>query len=148
MYIIVVTTGAYEPLECSFWVILDANLGLGIKDVTGIRAHACAHHGCYCPSSGVNFVKGETQTADYSLSDTCKHTHCIHGVRKILHIYDIEFQYCKQMPKHFAAGKAFLSLPKVNFEKVIGMFHVCTWPPGFLLFLVCNILHQRGGYGR
>lgn len=48
----------------------------------------------------------------------------MHGVRKILHIYDIECQYCKQMAKRFAAGKAFISLPVVEFEKAIGMFHV------------------------
>lgn len=48
----------------------------------------------------------------------------MHGVRKILHIYDIECQYCKQLAKRFAAGKAFLSLPVVEFEKAIGMFHV------------------------
>jgi hypothetical protein len=113
-------------LERSFRAILDANLGSGIKDVTGIGAHACARHGCYCPSSGVNFVKGETQaSADYSLSETCKHTNCMDSVRKILHIYDIECQYCKHMTKRFVEGKAFLSLPdKVVFEKAIGMFHV------------------------
>ena len=48
----------------------------------------------------------------------------MHGVRKILHIYDIECQYCKQLAKRFAVGKAFLSLPVVEFEKAIGMFHV------------------------
>lgn len=112
-------------MERSFRAILDANLGSGVKDVTGIGAHACARHGCYCPSSGVNFVKGEVQPAiDYSLSETCKHTHCLHGVRKILHIYDIECQYCKNLAKRFAAGKSFVSLPVVEFEKAIGMFHV------------------------
>ena len=113
-----------EPLERSFRAILDANLGSGVKDVTGIGAHGCARHGCYCPSSGVNFSKGETQSSvDYSLSETCKHTHCM-GIRKFMHIYDIECQYCILMAKRFSASALYISLPPVEFAKAIGMFHV------------------------
>jgi len=113
-----------EPLESGFRAILDANTGSGIKDITGIAVHACACHGCYCPSSCVNFVKGEQQKCiDYSVSETWKTTNCV-GIRRLLEIYDIICQYYKQMGKHFTAGHRYISLPPIDFEKAIGMFHV------------------------
>ena len=33
-------------------------------------------------------------------------------------------QYYKHMGKRFADGKAYISLPPIEFEKAIGMFHV------------------------
>lgn len=111
-------------MESNFRAILDANTGSGIKDITGIAIHACARHGCYCPSSGVNFFKGEQQKCiDYSLSETWKTTNCL-GIERWLEIYDIMCQYYKQMPKRFGEGKDYISLPPIEFEKAIGMFHV------------------------
>jgi len=111
-------------LESGFRAILDANTGSGIKDITGIAVHACARHGCYCPSSCVNFVKGEQQKCiDYSLSEASKTTNCL-GIRKLLEIYDIMCQYFKHMAKRFEEGHPYISLPLIEFEKAIGMFHV------------------------
>ena len=112
-------------MESNFRAILDANTGSRIKDITGIAIHACAHHGCYCPSSGVNFLKGKQQKCiDYSLSETFKTTNCL-GIDRWLGIYDIMCQYYKQMPKCFVEGKQYISVPtSIEFEKAIGMFHV------------------------
>lgn len=101
-----------------------ANTGSGIKDITGIAVHACARHGCYAPSSCVYFTKGEKQSCiDYSLSETCKTTHCCE-IAKLLEIYDIICQYFKRLDKRFEDGKAYISLPPIELVKAIGMFHV------------------------
>ena len=45
------------------------------RRVRGIGAHACARHGCFCPSSVVDFELGERQMCmDYSFSEALKHT--------------------------------------------------------------------------
>ncbi|KAF8816373.1 hypothetical protein BYT27DRAFT_7221526 [Phlegmacium glaucopus] len=112
-----------ESLESSFQAILDSNTGSGIKDITGIRVHACARHGCYAPSSCVNFTKGEQQKCiDYSLSETYQTTNCV-SVCKLLEIYDIVCQYYKHIESRFAASP-YISLPPAELEKAIGMFHV------------------------
>lgn len=111
-------------MESNFRAILDAKTGSRIKDITGIAVHACARHGCYCPSSCVNFSLGEEQKCiDYSVSETRKHTNCI-GIRRWLEIYDIICQYYKNFYKRFEAGKDHISFPPIEFEKAIGMFHV------------------------
>jgi hypothetical protein len=99
-------------------------MGSGIKDVTGIGAHACARHGCYCPGSVVNFIKGEGQKhMDFSLSEACQTTFCC-LIGRLLHIYDLGCIYHKRLPKRFLEGRPFLTLPKSILETAIGMFHV------------------------
>ena len=120
----VVQKDGCEPLERSFRAILDANTGSGIKDVTGIGAHACARHGCYCPSSVVNFKLGEGQKhMDYSFSEAVKMCSCT-GIQRILHIYDIACQYHKHLAKCFHENRAYLTMPSVILDRAIGMFHV------------------------
>jgi hypothetical protein len=111
-------------LESSFRAILDANTGSGIKDVTGIGAHACARHGCYCPSSVVNFTKGEAQKhMDFSFSEACLTTSCS-LIPRLLHIYDLGCIYHINRPQRFLDGRAYLTAPTSILEKAIGMFHV------------------------
>jgi hypothetical protein len=114
-----------EPLESSFRAIVDANVGSGFKDVTGVGVHACARHGAYCPGSMVNFQKGERQSnIDYSWSETLKTTKMT-GIKKCIHCYDLECIYCKDLVNRFRLGSRFLSMPShIIIEKAIGMFHV------------------------
>lgn len=111
-------------MESSFRAILDANTGSGIKDVTGVGAHACARHGCYCPGSVVNFIKGEGQKhMDFSLSEACQTTFCC-LIARLLHIYDLGCIYHKRLPQRFLDGYPYLTVPKSVLERAIGMFHV------------------------
>jgi hypothetical protein len=120
-------------------------MGSGVKDVTGIAVHACARHGCYCPSSCVNFFKGEQQKCiDYSVSEAFQTTNCV-GVRKALEIYDIMCQYYKKMDERFIAGKGYISCPPViDFEKAIGMFHVHGHQDDCLFRFATNFVKGAG----
>ncbi|KAF8801188.1 hypothetical protein BYT27DRAFT_7115750, partial [Phlegmacium glaucopus] len=90
--------------------------------ITSTAVHACACHGCYSPSSCVNFTKGEQQKCiNYSLSETFQTTNCV-GIRKVLEIYDIVCQYYKQIQTRFAASP-YISFPPVEFEMAIGIAH-------------------------
>ena len=92
--------------------------------MTGIGAHACARHGCYCPSSVVNFKKGEAQkNMDFSFSEACQTTSC-DLIPRLLHIYDLGCIYHIHLPTRFLDGQPYLMLPKCILEKAIGMFHV------------------------
>ena len=63
------------------------------KRVRGLGAIACARHGCFCPSSVVDFPKGEKQMhMDYALSETAKTTNITH-IHKLALIYDIMCEY-------------------------------------------------------
>ena len=111
-------------MESNFQAIQNANTGSGIKDINGIVVHACTRHSCYCPSSCVNFPLGEQQkVVDYSILETFKTTNMI-GIERRIEIYDIICQYFKQIAKRFLQGKDHISLPTIEFEKAIGMFHV------------------------
>ena len=92
--------------------------------MTGIGAHACARHGCYCPNSVVNFTKGEGQKhMDFSFSEACQTTSC--GlIPRLLHIYDLGCIYHINRPERFSDGQPYLTDPKSIVEKAIGMFHV------------------------
>ncbi|KAF8810584.1 hypothetical protein BYT27DRAFT_7280526, partial [Phlegmacium glaucopus] len=138
-------TDTSESLDSGFRAILDANMGSGVKDVTGIAVRACARHGCYCPSSCVNFFKGEQQKCiDYSVSEAFQTTNCV-GVRKVLEIYDIMCQYYKKMDEHFIAGKGYISHPPViDFEKAIGMFHVHGHQDDCLFRFATNFMKGAG----
>ncbi|KAF8802880.1 hypothetical protein BYT27DRAFT_7305988 [Phlegmacium glaucopus] len=138
-------TDTCELLDSGFRAILDANMGSGVKDVTGIAVHACARHGCYCPSSCVNFFKGKQQKCiDYSVSEAFQTTNCV-GVRKALEIYDIMCQYYKKMDECFIAGKGYISSPPViDFEKAIGMFHVHGHQDDCLFRFATNFVKGAG----
>ena len=93
------------------------------NDINGIVCHACARHGCYCPSSMVDLPLGEKQASvDYSKSKAMETTH-VEEIPKILDIYDIICQYFKKMGLRFDLSE-FLSMPKCKVEKAIGQFHV------------------------
>ena len=50
-----------QPMTCNeHHALKDRFIAHKGLDVTGIGATACARHGCFCPSSVVNFVKGES----------------------------------------------------------------------------------------
>ncbi|KAG2017263.1 hypothetical protein CC2G_006788 [Coprinopsis cinerea AmutBmut pab1-1] len=93
-------------------------------DVTGVGAFACSRHGCFVPASVVNFHRGERQMyMDYGLSNSIKTTSADKMKRLIL-LYDINCQYCRNLKKRFEAGP-YLTLPSdlvVTFG--IGQFHV------------------------
>ncbi|KAF9535353.1 hypothetical protein CPB83DRAFT_912115 [Crepidotus variabilis] len=102
-------------------------------DITGIALHACARHGCFAPSSGVDFQKGERQmNIDYSFSETLKTTN-IDGLPTVLHIYDIMCQYKVNMPERFR-DSPYLSTPQSlqRVLKAIGQFHVHAHKEGCL----------------
>lgn len=51
----------HQPMTCNeHHAVKDRFIAHKGLDVTGIGATACARHGCFCPGSVVNFVKGES----------------------------------------------------------------------------------------
>lgn len=93
------------------------------NDVNGIVCHACARHGCYCPSSMVDLPLGEKQASvDYSKSKAFETTN-VKKIRKILDIYDVMCQYFKKLGLRFDRSE-FLTMPDFIIDKAIGQFHV------------------------
>ena len=94
------------------------------RRVRGIGAHACARHGCFCPSSVVDFELGKRQMCmDYSLSQALKKSH-MEGIQYALCIYDIMCQYHVNLARRFAESSA-LSIPDtLTIIKAIGLWHV------------------------
>ena len=86
--------------------------------------HACARHGAFAPSSGVNFQKGERQmNIDYSFSEALKTTNT-DGITEVLLIYDIMCQYGVHMDRRFTEASG-LNIPEtITVIKAIGLFHV------------------------
>lgn len=86
--------------------------------------HACARHGCFAPSSGVDFQKGERQmNIDYSLSEALK-TVNIGGIPNLLLIYDIMCQYGINIAHRFSDATT-LGIPAdLTIIQAIGLFHV------------------------
>jgi len=73
--------------------ILDGEKGGPGKRVRGIGAIACARHGCFCPSSVVDFPKGKKQMhIDYALFEATKTTHMT-NIKKLALIYDVMCEY-------------------------------------------------------
>ena len=94
------------------------------RRVRGIGAHACARHGCFCPSSVVDFELGERQICmDYSFSEAMKHTN-LTGIHTVLSIYDIMCQYCVNMYKRFQDMKGLRLPPDTTILHAIGLWHV------------------------
>ncbi|KAF8956034.1 hypothetical protein BDZ97DRAFT_1672276, partial [Flammula alnicola] len=94
------------------------------RRVRGIGAQACARHGCFCPSSVVDFELGERQMCmDFSLSEAFKTTH-MEGISCTLCVYDIMCQYHVKLTKRFREQHG-LTLPAtLKLMKAIGLWHV------------------------
>ncbi|KAH9478866.1 hypothetical protein JR316_0009328 [Psilocybe cubensis] len=94
------------------------------KRVRGIGAHACARHGCFCPSSVVDFDKGEKQMhMDWSLTQARETTNT-QGITKHLEIYDINCQYCVNLARRLSESTKMHWPPSVKMIFAIGLFHV------------------------
>ena len=96
-------------------------------DVTGIVLHACAQHGCFAPSSGVDLHKGERQmNVDYSLSQALAHTN-MEGIPSVLLIYYLMCQYKVHLQQWFRDSE-YLKFPDSmkTFLGAIGQFHMHT----------------------
>ncbi|KAI0257945.1 hypothetical protein BC834DRAFT_812729, partial [Gloeopeniophorella convolvens] len=91
-------------------------------DVTGIGATACAH-GCFVPTSVVDFQKGERQAnMDYSLCQALNYN--MDGIPIAVISYDIMCQYCVNLLKRIDEN-ALLSIPEaLKLRYVIGLFHI------------------------
>ncbi|KAI0257980.1 hypothetical protein BC834DRAFT_837287, partial [Gloeopeniophorella convolvens] len=91
-------------------------------DVTGIGATACAH-GCFVPTSIVDFQKGERQAnMDYSLCQALNYN--MDGIPIAVILYDIMCQYCVNLLKRIDEN-ALLSIPEaLKLRYVIGLFHI------------------------
>ena len=90
----------------------------------GIGAQACARHGCFCPSSVVDFELGERQMCmDYSFSQALKTTNTT-GIHQVMMIYDIMCIYGIHLRKRFATMKG-ISLPhRLKLIRAVGLWHV------------------------
>ena len=112
-------------------MISEAHSASQLKDVNGIVVHACARHGVYCPGSLVDLPKGETQASvDYSLCEACQTINFI-GLTKLMLIYDVMCQYWKQLALHIGQSDH-LTVPQMQLEKAIGLFHVHGHKPSCL----------------
>jgi len=104
--------------------VLDGEKSGPGKRVRGIGAAACARHGCFCPSSVVDFPRGEKQMSmDYCISETVKTTNT-EPLQKMALIYDVICEYGIHMDSRFLDHPG-LSLPEgLEVIKAIGLFHV------------------------
>jgi hypothetical protein len=104
--------------------VLDGEKSGPGKRVRGIGAAACARHGCFCPSSVVDFPRGEKQMSmDYCISETVKTTN-MEPLQKMALIYDVICEYGIHMDSRFLDHPG-LSLPEgLEVIKAIGLFHV------------------------
>ncbi|KAG2007148.1 hypothetical protein CC2G_014864 [Coprinopsis cinerea AmutBmut pab1-1] len=93
-------------------------------DVTGVGAYACMRHGCFVPGSVVDFQKGERQVnMDYGFCEALKTTH-VEELSKVLLVYDVNCQYCKNLRKRIDKGD-YLSIDnRLDITFGIGTFHV------------------------
>jgi hypothetical protein len=93
-------------------------------DCSGIGGHSCARHGCFAPGSLVNFQKGERQmNKDWSLCEALATTN-IGEILRILHIYDINCQYCRHLRERIRANHLLHIPDHVELIHAIGLFHV------------------------
>jgi Kyakuja-Dileera-Zisupton transposase len=120
-----------DPEESHFRAISEAHSASKLKDVNGIVVHACARHGAYCPGSLVDLPKGEKQASvDWSFCEACQTINFI-GLLKLMLIYDIMCQYWKRLALRIGRNDH-LTLPQMQLEKAIGLFHVHGHKPACL----------------
>jgi len=93
-------------------------------DSSGIGGHSCARHGCFAPGSLVDFQKGERQmNMDWSLCEALATTN-IGLIRHLLHIYNINCQYCRHLMERIKRNP-YLHIPDhIQLQHAIGLFHV------------------------
>ena len=93
-------------------------------DCSGIGGHSCARHGCFAPGSMVNFQKGERQmNMDWSLCEALATTN-IGRIRHLLHIYDINCQYCVHLWERILANQLLKIPDTLQLHHAIGQFHI------------------------
>ena len=103
---------------------LNADATHNSADCTGIGGHSCARHGCFAPSSLVNFQKGEKQmNMDWSLCEALATTN-IGRLQLVLHIYDINCQYCIHLLERIRQSDHLNVPDHVELLHAIGLFHV------------------------
>lgn len=108
------------PCENTFRAIMNALLASKACDVTGVGSMACARHGCYVPTSLVDFFKGEQQkNMDFSLLQAF-HYIGIDADQGCLLIYDISCQYII----HLLERIGHLLPADLSIEAAIGLFHI------------------------
>jgi hypothetical protein len=97
-----------------------ALLASKVCDHTGIGAMACARHGCFVPTSIVDFFQGEQQkNMDYAFLQAIKFLDMDPEQGAVL-MYDISCQYMV----HFFDRIGTLLPPDLDVQGAIGMFHV------------------------
>lgn len=108
------------PCENTFRAIMNALLASKVCDRTGIAAMACARHGCFVPTSIVNFFKGEQQkNIDFAFLQAIEYLG-IDPEQGALLIYDIACQYMV----HFLERIGEQVPEDLTVEAAIGLFHV------------------------
>ncbi|KAF8962368.1 hypothetical protein BDZ97DRAFT_1759410 [Flammula alnicola] len=117
-------SGTTKPACNSHRAVLDGEKSGPGKCAQGISANACARHGCFCPSSVVDFQKGEKQmNMDYSFSEALKTTN-IGSIEMVALIYDIMCEYGIHLDDRFYDHTG-LTLPQgIAIIKAISLFHV------------------------
>ncbi|KAF8957919.1 hypothetical protein BDZ97DRAFT_1669154, partial [Flammula alnicola] len=100
-----------KPACNSHCAVLDGEKSGPGKRARGIGANACARHGCFCPSSVVDFQKALKTTN-------------IGSIEMVALIYDIMCEYGVHLDDRFYEHTG-LTLPQgIAIVKAIGLFHV------------------------
>ncbi|TFK61330.1 hypothetical protein BDN72DRAFT_778352, partial [Pluteus cervinus] len=118
--------GDHEPKQCNVTRALNAKVLQGGKDATGIGATACARHGFFCPTSVVDFQKGERQAnIDYSFCRAIRSTN-MGGILNCINIYDAMCRSAPNLLKRIAENRCLSKLipAELTIHKAIGSFHV------------------------
>jgi len=93
-------------------------------DCTRIAGHCCARHGCFAPSSLIDFQKGERQmNLDWSLCEALKNTN-VSRIDNVLHIYNVNCQYCVHLKERIEKSEHLQIDERIQLHHVIGLFHV------------------------
>lgn len=113
-----------KPACNSHRAVLDGEKSGPGKRVRGLGAIACARHGCFAPSSVVDFPKGEKQMhMDWALFQAILSTHMT-DIEIMALIYDIVCEYGVRLALRFLEHSG-LSFPEgLEVVKAIGLFHV------------------------
>jgi hypothetical protein len=103
---------------------LNSEAGHNSADCSGIGGHACARHGCFALGSLVNFQKGERQmNMDWSLCEALATTNMAE-ILHLLHIYDINCQYCRHLMERIQANNLLEIPANLQIHHAIGQFHI------------------------
>ncbi|TFK60073.1 hypothetical protein BDN72DRAFT_550274 [Pluteus cervinus] len=110
--------------ECNITRALNAQVVKTGTTATGIGATACARHGFFCPTSVVDFQKGEKHAnVDYSIIRAIKSTNMT-GIKHAWLGYDAICRWEPNLEKR-VKDNPYLSLPPdLTLFKAIGSFHI------------------------